>query len=233
MNDENDDENRDELLFAVKAAKHSIPKGINSHVGEILAFVEGMAPFLGRDIIINLKCHNCDNYAPSFFPVEGDFDIVDPHEYCHVKGQGLHHLSLFTIAKCVEHSQKAQKEMMDLAKRMVEGDLNPTMADKKLYDRNAFASYDLEFKIKPRIGEICIEFGHQNNGDFVDSGIKICLLKRLDPGYGEQTSSIKAVQKSGQMAMVVMAGRNIRRQMGLDEILDKVAEKYYMNIVYL
>ncbi|MHC1631437.1 MAG: hypothetical protein ACXQT4_03975 [Methanotrichaceae archaeon] len=230
---DNDKDDKDELRFAIKAAEQSLPKGTNYHIGEILAFLEGMAPFLDKDNIVRLKCHNCDNYATSFFPVEGDFEVVTEHEYCHAKKQTLQHLSFFTIAKCMEYSKNTQKELLDLANTIVEKDLCSTLADKRLYDRNFFASYDVKFLIKPQIDKVCIEFGHKTNGDFVESGIRLCLLRRLDPGFGEQTLKIKAAQKHGKVIMVAMVGRQIRRQMGIDGILDKIAEKYDMDIVYL
>gem|GEM_PF-178182 len=233
MNEEKGDDSRDELLFAVKAAKQSLPEGTNSNIGEILAFIEGMAPFLDKDTIIRIKCACCDNYAPCFFPVDGDFEVVEPHEYCHNKKVPLHRLSLFTIAKCMEYSKKARDEILDMANAVVEEDLRPALADKKLYDRNFFASYDVDYLIKPKPGMACIEFGHSDDGRFVENGIKICILRRLDPGFGEQTSSIKAVQKYGRTTMVVMTGRQIRRQMGIDQIFEKIAKERDMDIVHL
>jgi len=234
MNDDKSDDSRDELLFAVKAAEHSLPDGTKSNIGEILAFIKGMAPFLDKETIIQIKCRSCDNYASCFFPVEGDFEVVEPHDYCHAKKQPLHRLSLFTIAKCMDYSGDAQEKLTDLASIMVEEDLRPCLADKKLYDRNFFASYDVDYLIMQEPGSVCIDFGHKGDDDkFVKSGIKLCLLRRLDPGFGDQTSSIKAVQKYGRTIMVVMAGRQIRRQMGVDGILERIAEKRNMDIVYL
>ena len=53
MSDDKDDDN--ELVFAVKAVERSLPKGTNHHIGELLAFLVGMAPFLDRDTLIDLK----------------------------------------------------------------------------------------------------------------------------------------------------------------------------------
>ncbi|HPJ30914.1 MAG TPA: hypothetical protein PLZ42_05930 [Methanothrix sp.] len=241
MKDETEEENgnvdeeevQGELLFAVKAAQQSLPAGASPQIAEILAFVEGMAPFLKKDTLIQLKCYSCDNYAPSFFPVDDDVSIVEPRAYCHAKKQPHHHLNLFTIAKCPEHSREAQRELSKLAKSVVEEDLRPALADKKLYDRNAFASYDVDYRIIPERSMVCIEFGHDDDGDFVESGIKICILRRLDPGFGEGAAKIKAVHKYGRPVMVVMAARQIRRQMGIDEVFEGIAEKREMDIAYL
>ncbi len=227
------EDNQGELLFAVKAAQQSLPEGVSPQMGEILAFIEGMAPFLNKDTLIQIKCSSCDNYAPSFFPGESDFGVVEPRAYCHAKKQPHHHLNLFTIAKCPEHSKEAQKRLLELAESVVEEDLRPALADKKLYDRNAFASYDVDYRIIRDRSMVCIEFGHEDNGDFVESGIKICILRRLDPGFGEDAAKIKAVHKYGRPVMVVMAARQIRRQMGIDEVLEGIAEKREMDIAYL
>lgn len=227
------EENQGELHFAVKAAQQSLPEGVSPQMGEILAFIEGMAPFLKKDTLIQIKCSSCDSYAPSFFPGEGDFGVVEPRAYCHAKKQPHHHLNLFTIAKCPEHSKEAQKRLLELAESVVEEDLRPALADKKLYDRNAFASYDVDYRIIRDRSIVCIEFGHVDNGDFVESGIKICIMRRLDPGFGEDAAKIKAVHKYGRPVMVVMAARQIRRQMGIDDVLEGIAEKREMDIAYL
>jgi hypothetical protein len=230
----NDKDDNNELLFAVKAVEQSLPKGTNYHMAELLAFIEGMAPFLDRDTLIDLKCQGCDNYATSFFPVEDDLDIVEAHEYCHAKKQMLHHQAFFTIAKCMEYSNEVQKELQEMAEAVVEEDLRPGLAGKKLYDRKLFASYDVELRIEPRVGEnVSIEFGHKANGDFVESGIWICLLRRLDPELCEHSAKIVTVQNHGQTTMVVMIGRQIRRQLGVDAILEKIAETRDMDIVYI
>jgi hypothetical protein len=228
-----EEDNQGELLFAVKAAQQSLPEGVSPQMGEILAFIEGMAPFLKKDTLIQIKCSSCDNYAPSFFPSEDDFSVVEPRDYCHAKKQPHHHLNLFTIAKCLEHSKEAQKRLLELANSVVEEDLRPALADKKLYDRNAFASYDVDYRIILERSMVCIEFGHDDEGDFIESGIEICILRRLDPGFGEDAAKIKAVHKYGRPVMVVMAARQIRRQMGIDEILEGIAEKREMDIAYL
>jgi len=67
----------------------------------------------------------------------------------------------------------------------------------------------------------------------VESGIKICILRRLDPGFGEDAKKIKSVHKYGRPVMVVMAARQIRRQMGIDEVLEGIAEKRGMDIAHL
>ena len=202
-------------------------------IWEVLAFVEGMAPFLNRGTLIELKCKSCDNYAPSFFSGEDEFGVVEPRAYCHAKKQPLHHLSLFTIAKCQDYSQDAQRELFELAESVVAEDLRPALANKKLYDRNAFASYDVDYRIIQKRSMVCIEFGHEDDGNFVESGIKICILRRLDPGFGKDSAKIKAVQTYGRPVVVVIAARQIRRQMDIDEVFERIAEKREMDIVYL
>ncbi len=240
MKDDAEEENgkdgrdcQDELLFAVKAAQQSLTEGTSPNVREVLGFVEGMAPFLDRDTLIQLKCASCDNYAPSFFSGEEEFGVVEPRAYCHSKRQPLHHLNLFTIAKCLEHSREGQEELLELANSVVEEDLRPALADKKLYDRNAFASYDVDYRTISKRSMVCIVFGHDDEGEFVESGIRVCILRRLDPGFGEDTAKIRAVQTYGRPVMVVMAARQIRRQMDIDEVFEGIAEKREMDIVYL
>ncbi|HPJ30600.1 MAG TPA: hypothetical protein PLZ42_04345 [Methanothrix sp.] len=232
-NGKTEDESQGELLFAVRAAEQSLPEGTSSSIWEVLAFVEGMAPFLNRGTLIEIKCKSCDNYASSFFSGEDEFGVVEPRDYCHAKKQPLHHLSLFTIAKCQDYSQDAQRALFELAESVVTEDLRPALANKKLYDRNAFASYDVDYRIIQKRSMVCIEFGHEDEGDFVESGIKICILRRLDPGFGKDSARIKAVQTYGRPVMVVMAARQIRRQMDIDEVFEKIAEKREMDMVYL
>jgi hypothetical protein len=222
-----------ELIFAVRAAQQSLPEGVGSQMGEILAFIEGMAPFLDKETLIKIKCESCDHYSASFFPGEGDYLVVEAHPYCHAKKELLHHLNLFTIAKCPEHSTDVQEQLLDLAESVVEEDLRPALLDKKLYDRNAFASYDVAYRTILERGKVCIEFGHQDEVGFVQSGIKICILIRLDPGFGEDSAKIRAVHKYGRPVMVVMAARQIRRQMGIDDLLAGIAERRGMEMVYL
>jgi hypothetical protein len=232
-NDRDELEGDGELLFAVKAAQQSLPEGTGPNVWEVLAFVEGMAPFIDKETLIKLKCASCDHYAPAFFSGEEEFGVVEPRAYCHSKRQPLHHLSLFTIAKCPEHSREEQEQLMDLANSVVEEDLRPALADKKLYDRNAFASYDVDYRTISKRNMACIFFGHRDEGEFVESGIRVCILRRLDPGFGEDTAKIRAVQTYGRPVMVVMAARQIRRQMDIDEVFEGIAEKREMDIVYL
>lgn len=124
-----EEDNQGELLFAVKAAQQSLPEGVSPQMGEILAFIEGMAPFLKKETLIQIKCSSCDNYAPSFFPSEDDFSVVEPRAFCHAKKQPHHHLNLFTIAKCLEHSKEAQKNFCSLRIRWwkrISGQPSPT-----------------------------------------------------------------------------------------------------------
>ncbi|UEC43298.1 MAG: hypothetical protein METHAR1v1_1260010 [Methanothrix sp.] len=232
-NGRGEDGDQDELLFAVKAAEQSLPTGFSHDVGEILGFVEGMAPFLNKETLIQIKCSRCDNFSPSFFPGEGEYGVVESRPYCHAKEQPLHHLNLFTIAKCAEYSREAQTILTEMAASLVEEDLRPALAGKKLYDRNAFASYDVDYRTILEGGRVCIEFGHQVEGGFIESGITVCILSRIDPGLGEDSAKIKAVQTYGRPVMVVLASRQVRRQMDIDEVLIGIAEKRGMDIVFL
>ena len=232
-NGRGEDEDQEELLFAVKAAEQSLSGGVSHHMGEILGFVEGMAPFLNKETLIKIKCAICDHFSPSFFPGEGEYTVVELREYCHAKEQPLHHLNLFTIAKCAEHSREAQRRLLELAGSVVEEDLRPAFSGKKLYDRNAFASYHLEYRTVLERGRVCIEFGHQDDAGFVGGGIKVCILMRIDPGFGKDSAKIKAVQTYGRPVMVVTAARQVRRQMEIDEVLMAIAKKREMEIVFL
>ncbi|MGB3944747.1 MAG: hypothetical protein WBK88_08160 [Methanothrix sp.] len=232
-NGRGEDGDQDELLFAVKAAEQSLPMGVSHDVGEILDFVKGMAPFLNRQTLIQIKCSCCDNFSPSFFPSEGEYGVVESRPYCHAKEQPLHHLNLFTIAKCAEYSRVAQTILLEMAGCVVEEDLRPALAGKKIYDRNAFASYDVDYMTILERGRVCIEFGHQVEGGFIESGITVCILSRIDPGLGEDSTKIKAVQTYGRPVMVVLASRHVRRQMDIDEVLIGIAEKRGMDIVFL
>ena len=228
-----EDEDQEELLFAVKAAEQSLTGAASHHMGEILGFVEGMAPFLNRETLIKIKCASCDHFSPSFFPSDGDYAVVESREYCHAKEQPLHHLNLFTIAKCPEHSREAQRQLLELAGSVIDEDLRPAFAGKKLYDRNAFASYDLEYRTVLERSRVCIEFGHQDDAGFVGGGINVCILMRIDPGFGKDSAKIEAVHIYGRPVMVVTAARQTRRQMEIDEVLMAIAKKREMEIVFL
>jgi hypothetical protein len=223
---------KDELLFAARAAHQSLSANTNSSITEILAFLEGMAQFLDKKTIIDMKCKKCDHYAPSFFPIENDFDVVDSHEFCHEKKQPLHHLTLFTIAKCMKYSEESKQELLKLADAIVKEHLQPYLEDKKLYDPREFTSYDLEFDVKPSCGMVCIEFGHSGNGKFVGGDIKLYLLKRLDPGLGDKTKKIIEKFQKNKPIIVVNASQKMRRSMDLDDVLENIAKKRDMDLVY-
>jgi hypothetical protein len=224
---------KDELLFAVKAAQHSLPPNANSGVIDILAFLEGMAQFLDKDTILEMKCRNCDNYAPSFFPIDKDFEVVDSHEYCHTKKQPFHHMTLFTIARCLDYSEDSQKEVLKFAEDIVDEELRPALEDRKLYDRHIFASYDVEYNVDTDNDKACIELGHKANGSFEGSGIKLYLLRRLDPGWGGASKEINEGIQYDRQVVVVSASHQMRRWMGLDDVLGSIAKKRKMDIVYL
>ncbi|NYT02606.1 MAG: hypothetical protein GKC10_07620 [Methanosarcinales archaeon] len=224
---------KDELLFVVKNAQHSLPSGINNRIGDILNFVEGMAQFLDKDTVIDMKCRTCDNYGSSFFPLEGDYKVVDCHEYCHVKRQPLHHMTLLTIAKCLDYTKDKQTRLEALARTIMEEDLRPALASQKLYDRRLFRNFPLEYRISRNAERVCIRLGHVSDEQFVDGDVNLYLLRRLDPEYADLSARIMAGLQKGEAVMVVEGNQNTRRQLGLEEVLDRMGNRRKMDIVYL
>jgi hypothetical protein len=224
---------KDELLFAVRSARRDLKEGKDFRASEMLALLEGMAPFLDKDTVINLKCRTCDSYAKACFPLENDFWAVDQHEHCHAKSTSLAHLSLLKIAGCTEYSRKAQTELAELAASIVEEDLRSALAKRKLYDRKLFASYNLAFRICQDSGKVSIEFGHKSKGEFLPGDARIHLLRRLDPGFGAEVSErIAELMKDGPV-MVVEASPQIRQLLDIDCAVSWIAQKRKMDIVYL
>jgi len=223
----------DELLFVVKNAQHSLPSGINNRIGEILNFVEGMAQFLDKNTVTDMKCRTCDNYGSSFFPLEGDYKVVDCHEYCHVKKQPLHHMTLLTVAKCLDYSKEKQARLEALAKAIIEEDLKPGLAGKKLYDRRSFRNFPLEYRISQNAKGVCIQLGHKTSEEFVEGDVNLHLLRRLDPKYADLSTRILSGLQKGEAVMVVEGNQNTRRQLGLDDVLDRMGKGRKMDIVYL
>ncbi|MBN1323168.1 MAG: hypothetical protein JW986_04100 [Methanotrichaceae archaeon] len=225
-------EGKDELQFIVRAAQQGLPEGLNHRIGDILSFVEGMAPFLDKETIMKMKCRECDEYASSYFPLGDEYDVVDSHEYCHEKAMPFHHLSLFAIAKCTAYSKERQIHLERLALDLVE-ELHSLLVDKKLYDRRTFACFPIDFQATPHGRGVFIELGHTGEDGFSGSGIRLHLLERLDPGFGPFSSEIERSLAKGESTLVAEASNAARRALDLDRILGRMAERRKMNIVYL
>ncbi len=225
-------EGKDELQFVVRAAQQGLPEGLNHRIGDILSFLEGMALFLDKETIMKMKCRECDEYASSYFPLNDEYDVVDSHEYCHVKAMPFHHLSLFTIAKCTAYSKERQILLERLALDLVE-ELRLLLADKRLYDRQLFACFPIDFQASPHGRRVFIELGHIGDDCFSGSGIRLHLLERLDPGFGPSSSEIGRSLAKGERTLVAEASDAARRALDLDRILGLMAERRKMNIVYL
>jgi hypothetical protein len=226
-------ENKNEILLAIKEARRDLKEGISFRAEEMLSLVEGMAPFLDKQAIIKMKCMRCDNYAASFFPLEGDFYAVDKHEYCHAKKISLQNLSRLKIGSCMEYSDCWRKELDNLANSLVKEDLEPAFAQRKLYDRTNFASYKVNFEIHQDAGKICIEFGHKSGGDFIAANMKLHILRRLDPGFGPEALKKIAGAMKKEFVLVVEASQQTRRQLDIDYVLEWIAQKRKMDIIYL
>jgi hypothetical protein len=226
-------ENKDDILLAIRAARKDLKEGRPFRAEEMLALLEGMAHFLDKELFIELKCRNCDNYAKSFFPLEGDFYAVDNHEYCHAKKISLPNLNWQKIGSCMEYTDLALKEMENQANSIVEEDFKAAFAERKLYDRTNFASYKVSFNIHKDAGKVCIEFGHRSGEEFIAADMKLCILRRLDPGIEtEAAKKIAPVIEKGPVVFVE-ANEQTRRQLDIDYILEYIALKRKMNIVYL
>lgn len=224
---------KDELLLALRDARRDLKEGRPFRSDEMLNLLEGMAPFLNRGIIIDIKCKSCDNYAKSFFPLEDDFHAVDLHEYCHAKRASLQHLSFSKLAGCMQHSKSSREELLGLAESILEEDLRPAFAERKLYDRSKFATCKIDFQVSQEPGKVCIEFGHRTQGGFVGSNMRLCLLRRLDPGMGAEASEKIALMLKDKPIIVDEASQRFRRMLDIDYILEWIAKKRKMDIVNL
>jgi hypothetical protein len=221
----------DELLFVVKNAQKQLPAEGDGRIADLLAFLEGMAPFIDKEFIVKTKCRTCDYYSSSFFPLEKDFDVVDYHEYCHDKEQPLHRLTMLSVAKCLSYTQESQFSMMRLAMSIVDEDLRPMIGDMKLYDRRSFSQSPVEFSI--RCNEwVSIQLGRKQGDQFIEGDVKISIVSRLYPGFGAASARIEQAVRNGP-ALVVEANPAVRRQIDLDRIIDAVSKKRKMDIVYL
>ncbi len=226
-------EKDNELLIAIEDIKRCLEGQLDPGAIEALAALEGIMPFLDKRTIVSIKCKGCDNYALSSFPTLDDLCTIDSCDYCHANRLSLDRLGTLKMAGCTEYSQKAQKDLESLANAILDEDLKPAFEDRKLYDKKRFASYKASFRMSQKPGNICIEFGYELDGTFTPSDLKLCILRRLDPGFGPLASQkITGVLKERPI-LFIAANKQIRRQMDIDYILEWIAKKRKMDIVYL
>ena len=226
-------DNRNEILFAVREAKRNLGEASDFRVADALAILEGIAPFLNKEVVIGMKCKSCDNYAPATFPLSRDFWAVDDSEYCHAKDASLKNLTASKLAGCPQYSGQASQDLINFGTSIMEEDLRPAFQERKLYDRSKFASYSVAFRLQSSPGKVCIELGHRTDEGFACSDIKLYILRRLDPGFGAvATQKISEAMKSSPI-MVVQSSLQTRRQLDIDYVLEWIAEKRKMDIVYL
>jgi hypothetical protein len=228
-------ENKNALLFAVREARKNLKSDVDFRAADMLAIFEGVAPFLDWTSVLNMKCKGCDSYSCSHFLLSNDFWTVENQDYCHAKNLPLKHLSVLKMAGCTDYSQDAQRELSDLVNSVLEEDLRPAFVERRLYDRNLFASYSVAFRVQKDNGNVCIEFGHRSGETFVESDIKLRFLRRLNPGLGPAASEriAKAMKNGNSVAMVVEASLQTRRMLDVDYVLEWIAKKRKMDIVYL
>jgi hypothetical protein len=223
---------RNELLLAIKEARKALREGADIRLTDLLAVFDGIAPFLDKNTVMNIKCQGCDNYARASFPLKDDFWAVENHSYCHAKKLSLKNLSLLKIMACQDFSQKARRGMGELASSLLE-DLQAAFADKKLYDRNLFASFDVEVNLKEENKHVCMELGHWSSDAFSGSGIKLHLLRRLDPGFSPEASGEIAKVLRDQPILVVEKGPQERSPPDLESTLEGIARRRKMDIVFI
>jgi hypothetical protein len=226
-------DNRNEILFAVREARKNLDEGADFRVADALAILEGMAPFLSRETIIGMKCRSCDNYATASFPLSHDFWVVDESEYCHGKDASFKNLTAAKLAGCTQYSCQVSRELADLGNAIMEEDLRPAFQERKLYDRSKFASYSVAFRLQPSPGKVCIQLGHRTEDGFACGDIALYILRRLDPGFGAAESQKISEAMKGDPIIVVKSGMQTRRQLDIDYVLEWIAKKRKMDIVYL
>ncbi|MDD4651418.1 MAG: hypothetical protein PHQ34_04230 [Methanothrix sp.] len=226
-------DNRNEILFAVREAKRNMGQAADFRVADALTILEGIAPFLNKENIIAMKCKNCDNYAKATFPLNRDFWAVDENEYCHAKNASLKNLTATKLAGCPQYSSQASQDLIALGTAIMEEDLRPAFQERKLYDRSKFASYTVAFRLQSLPGNVCIELGHRTDEGFACSDIRLYILRRLDPGFGAVASQKIAEAMKSSPIIVVQSGQQTRRQLDIDYVLEWIAEKRKMDIVYL
>jgi hypothetical protein len=225
-----------ELLLAVRDARRELQEGDKPkpkyRTEDMLDILEGLATFLDRDALVKLKCSTCDHYSRSSFSVPGDFTTVDQTEYCHARKISLPHLKILRIAGCKDYSKEAQRDLVDLATAVLEEDLRPSFEERKLYDRQQFTSHTAEFRMNVDCGRACIEFGHMAGDEFVSADIRLYILRRIDPGLGPGTEKIAKVIRDRPVLAVAMSCKT-RKMADIDYVLDWIAGKRKMDIVYL
>jgi len=229
-------DNGNEILSAVREAKKNLGEAADFRVADALAILEGIAPFLSREAVIGMKCRSCDNYATASFPLSQDFWAVDESDYCHGKGTSFKNITAAKLAECAQYSCVASQELEGLANAILEEDLRPAFQERRLYDRSKFTSYSVAFRLQPSPGKVCIQFGHQTEEGFACGDIAIYIVRRLDPGFGAAASQKISEAMKGTKCdsiMVVKSSLQTRRQMDIDYVLEWIAKKRKMNIVYL
>ena len=226
-------DNKNEILIAVREARRILGDCADFRVAEVLTILEGIAPFLDKEVIIGLKCKGCDNYASSSFPLSKDFWVVENSAHCHARDVSLKNLTAIKLAGCPQYSCEAQEELVKLGRAIMEEDLRPAFCERKLYDRSKFASYSVAFRMLSNPGNVCIEFGHKTDEGFACSDIKLCIMRRLDPGFGAVASQKISEAMLTSPIMVVEASLQTRRQLDIDYVLEWIAKKRKMDIVYL
>jgi len=226
-------DNRNEILFAVREAKRNLGEAADFRVADALTILEGIAPFLDKEVVIGMKCKSCDNYATATFPLSRDFWAVDESEYCHAKDASLKNLTASKLAGCPQYSCQASRDLIALGTAIMEEDLRPAFQERKLYDRSKFASYSVAFRLQSSPGNVRIELGHRTNDGFACSDIKLYILRRLDPGFGAVASQKIFEATKSSPIIVVQSSLQTRRQLDIDYVLEWIAEKRKMDIVYL
>jgi hypothetical protein len=223
---------RNELLFAIKEARKALREGADLRLVDILGILEGIAPFLDKNTVMNIKCQECDNYAKASYPLKDDFYAVENHSYCHAKKLSLKNLSLLKIMACQDYSQKAQREMAELGALLLE-DLRAAFAEKKLYDKKLFASFPVEVALQEENEQVCMELGHWCNDAFNGSGIKLHLLRRLDPGFNTTASGKIAETLREGPILVAETDQDERVPPDLVGIMEGIARRRKMDIVFI
>jgi hypothetical protein len=226
-------EKGNELLTAVREIGKCLDGRMDQSISNALAAFEGIAHILDAKMVIESKCRGCDSYAPSSFPVSYDLEKVDNKEFCYARKQSLESVGILKLAGCRDRTIKAQEDLMHLARAIVEEDIAPAFAERKLYDEKLFANCKAAFRTSQTPGNVCIEIGHESKGGFMPSDIRIHLLRRLDPGFGPDASLRIAEAMDGRPLLFVAANKKARRQMDIDYLLEWIAKKRKMDIVYL
>jgi hypothetical protein len=224
-------DSNNELLLSIKEFRNSLKDDTHFRIKEMMDVLEGITPFLDKETIVRIKCSGCDNFATSFFPLSEDYWAVENSEYCHAKKMSLKNLKLMKLASCDEFSTKAQENLDDLMNHILEEDLKPSIADKKLYDKKFFNSFPVAFRVSHNPGKACIEFGHTLDKLFEPFNTTIHLIRRLDPGFGpEDSKRIAEVLKTG-LAVVAKSSQQSRITLDLDRIIESISEKRKISTV--